>query len=144
LISIIKDEEKLKKSERRVTNLFKIVNDNSKEDAVLELKEIEKIFNEISGGDIIKDKITKIRRTLKKDNHDSNLINNLISETQEIYIVEKERRKIAKNKLLPELINFNEAIKNTIGLRLQEKLTKKQAKRVAACRSVHRDISLNF
>ena len=144
LISIINDEEKLKKSERRVTNLLKIVNDNSKEDAVLELKEIEKIFNEISGGDIIKDKITKIRRTLKKDNHDLNLINNLISETQEIYIVEKEWRKIAKNKLLPELINFNEAIKKTIGLRLQEKLTKNQAKRVAACRSVHRDISLNF
>ena len=38
----------------------------------------------------------------------------------------------------------NEIIKNNIGLRLQSKLTKEQAKFVAACNSVHKDISLNF
>ena len=37
-----------------------------------------------------------------------------------------------------------EIIKNNIGLRLQSKLTKEQAKFVAACNSVHKDISLNF
>lgn len=60
------------------------------------------------------------------------------------YIKEKEWRKIAEKNLLPKLINFDDSIKNTIGLRLQEKLTKEQAKYVAACRSVHKDISLNF
>ena len=39
---------------------------------------------------------------------------------------------------------FDDAIKDTIGLRLQERLTKKQAKIVSSCRSIHRDISLNF
>ena len=41
-------------------------------------------------------------------------------------------------------IKFDDSIKNTIGLRLQEKLSKEQAKYVAACRSTHTDISLNF
>ncbi|SVC73063.1 uncharacterized protein METZ01_LOCUS325917, partial [marine metagenome] len=43
-----------------------------------------------------------------------------------------------------QLNKFDDSIKNTIGLRLQEKLTKEQAKYVAACRSIHTDISLNF
>jgi hypothetical protein len=57
---------------------------------------------------------------------------------------EKEWREKAEKEILPQLIKFDNSIKNTIGLRLQKKLTKEQAKYVAACRSVHRDISLNF
>ena len=34
--------------------------------------------------------------------------------------------------------------RNNIGLRLQSRLTKEQAKFVASCNSIHRDISLNF
>ncbi|PPR49839.1 MAG: hypothetical protein CFH15_00862 [Alphaproteobacteria bacterium MarineAlpha5_Bin5] len=60
------------------------------------------------------------------------------------YVEDKEWRKIAEKNLLPQLINFDDSIINTIGLRLQEKLTKEQAKYVSACRSVHKDISLNF
>ena len=46
--------------------------------------------------------------------------------------------------MLPSIKSFDNSIKNTIGLRLQEKLTKEQAKYVAACKSKHKDISLNF
>ena len=35
-------------------------------------------------------------------------------------------------------------ISETIGLRLQSKLTKEQAIYVSRCNSIHRDISLNF
>jgi len=41
-------------------------------------------------------------------------------------------------------MKYNEVIKNNIGLRRQSKLTKEQAKFVARCNSVHRDVSLNF
>ena len=53
-------------------------------------------------------------------------------------------REEANKNLLPELIKYNEVIKDNIGLRLQSRLTKEQAKFVARCNSVHRDISLNF
>ena len=59
-------------------------------------------------------------------------------------MIEKEWRAKAETKLLSQLIDFDNSIKNTIGLRLQERLTKEQAKIVASCRSIHRDISLNF
>ena len=46
--------------------------------------------------------------------------------------------------LMIKINQYDDAIKDTIGLRLQERLTKKQAKIVSSCRSIHRDISLNF
>ena len=57
---------------------------------------------------------------------------------------EIEWRKRAKLDLLPQLDDFDNSIKDTIGLRLQERLTIEQAKFVSSCRSIHRDISLNF
>ena len=71
-------------------------------------------------------------------------IYSLIDEANEIFVLEKEWRAIAEKELLFQLSKFDDSIKNTIGLRLQQKLTKEQAKYVAACRASHTDISLNF
>ena len=49
--------------------------------------------------------------------------------------------KIFNPKKVKNTLSF---IKNNIGLRLQSRLTKEQAKFVARCNSIHRDISLNF
>ena len=46
--------------------------------------------------------------------------------------------------LLPGLSAYDDAIKHSIGLRVQERLTKEQARLVAECQSVHRNISLYF
>ncbi len=56
----------------------------------------------------------------------------------------KDLIKDASENLMPELEKYNLVIKNNIGLRLQSRLTKEQAKMVASCNAVHRDISLNF
>jgi len=53
-------------------------------------------------------------------------------------------RKDAAENLMPKLQEYNLVIKDNIGLRLQSRLTKEQAKFVARCNSIHRDISLNF
>ena len=66
------------------------------------------------------------------------------SETFSLFDQEVSWRGDANKNLLPELLKYNEVIKNNIGLRLQSRLTKEQAKFVARCNSVHRDISLNF
>ena len=50
----------------------------------------------------------------------------------------------SRNKSKQKLNQYDDAIKDTIGLRLQERLTKKQAKIVSSCKAIHRDISLNF
>jgi hypothetical protein len=108
------------------------------------MKSLEKIIDKIAGADLIKEKISKSRKILKKNDPDIDKVMNYLNEANDIYLNEKEWRAVAEQKLLPQLIDFDNSIKETIGLRLQEKLTKEQAKFVAACRSIHRDISLNF
>ena len=66
------------------------------------------------------------------------------TETFSLFDQEVSWRGDANKNLLPELMKYNEIIKYNIGLRLQSRLTKEQAKFVARCNSVHRDISLNF
>ena len=141
---IIKDRSKLLNLETDILMLRELVINESKNDGMNRIKSIEKILNEIAGAELIKEKLTKARRSLKKDDVDINKINTLLGEANDIYMLEKEWRAKAEKELLPQLIKFDDSIKNTIGLRLQEKLTKEQAKYVAACRSTHTDISLNF
>ena len=57
---------------------------------------------------------------------------------------EVEWRRQAAMALAPALQSYNEAIKDSIGLRLQDRLSDEQAEEVARCKAFHRDISLNF
>ena len=140
---IIVDKNKLN-IDSEILNLKDKIFNESKDDGMNRIKSIEKILNEIAGADLIKEKLSKARRILKKDDSDIDKINALLNEANKIYMFEKEWREKAEKEILPQLIKFDNSIKNTIGLRLQEKLTKEQAKYIAACRSTHRDISLNF
>ena len=50
----------------------------------------------------------------------------------------------ADNSLAAPVAEYEEAIRSTIGIRQQSRLSKDQALYVAACDADHRDISLNF
>jgi len=142
--AIIEDRDKLNNIDSKIINLKELILKESKDEGMNRIKSIEKFLNEIAGAELIKEKLSKSRRTLKKDDADINKVNSLLEEANAIYMFEKEWRAKAEKELLPQLIKFDNSIKNTIGLRLQKRLTKEQAKYVAACRSVHTDISLNF
>ena len=60
------------------------------------IKTIEKIVNEIAGAELIKEKLSKARRTLKKDNEDIDKANTQLDEANKIYVLEKECRKKAE------------------------------------------------
>jgi len=141
---IIIERDKLNNLNNEIQNLKEKIFNVSKDDGMNEIKSVEKILNEIAGAELIKEKLSKARRSLKKDGVDINEIKKLINKANEIFLLEKEWRKKAEVELLPQLVKFDNSIKTTMGLRQQEKLTKEQAKYVAACRSTHKDISLNF
>jgi len=144
LIDIINDRKKLNKIEQKIINLSELIKNSTKNEAVNTIKKIEGIIGEIAGTDFIKEKISKSRRNLKKSEGSLNEIITTLSDVKSLLVLEREWRNKAENKMLPALIKFDKEIMSTIGLRLQDKLTKKQAKKIAACRSVHNDISLNF
>ena len=72
------------------------------------------------------------------------LFNSKKLELNSIFLKGLNWRSDASKNLMPKLIEYDSALKETIGLRLQSKLTKEQAIYVSRCNSIHRDISLNF
>ena len=66
LKEIINDRDKLNNIENEISNLKELIFKESKDDGVNRIKSIEKILNEIAGAELIKEKLTNARRTLKK------------------------------------------------------------------------------
>ena len=67
-----------------------------------------------------------------------------LAEARERHAEEVAWRTRAAGELLPGLSAYDDAIRHSVGLRVQERLTREQARLVAECQSVHRDISLHF
>ena len=101
-------------------------------------------LDEISGTDELSNKLDDIISAIDSDEVDNEKIVSLNYEAQSLFNDEVNWRNKALQSLADQLEKYDLSIKNTIGLRLQSSLTKKQAKFVSSCRSVHRDISLNF
>ncbi|MFT5707754.1 MAG: TRAP-type mannitol/chloroaromatic compound transport system permease large subunit [Oceanospirillaceae bacterium] len=106
------------------------------------IKGVERQLGSIAATSAIKTKLSKARRALKKVKTDKAMTE--FNKALKLLTTEIEWRKKAATQLLPALNKYDSAIKFTIGIRLQERLTLAQAKSIASCLSVHRDISLNF
>ena len=110
-------------------------------------KDIDILFeklSEISGVDELSNKLDDIIYEIDSDEVDNEKIVSLNYEAQSLFNDEVNWRNKASQSLADKLKKYDLSIKDTIGLRLQSRLTKEQAKFVSKCRSVHRDISLNF
>jgi len=92
----------------------------------------------------VKSKLSKARRALKGNS--PNIEKSLTELDKAIVILDKEInwRLRAEKEFYPSLKQYQQAISQTIGLRMQERLTEDQAKSIASCLSEHKDISLNF
>ena len=128
----------------RFADVEQAIQDPDNNQAMDAIKAIESELGAIKGASKIKSSISKARRALKGDSPKRDKAMNLLAEAQEIYGEEMVWRQRAQSELLPALEEYNEAVKSSIGLRLQKRFTKDQAHAIASCQSVHRDISLNF
>jgi len=88
--------------------------------------------------------LTKASRALKTNNKSRQKSIKYIDDAVNLYLSELEWRSKASLELYDDLNIYNKAIKNSIGLRLQDRLPSVVANSIATCRSTHRDISLNF
>ena len=112
-------------------------------DAIEKIKEVESLLNNTAGTSEIRTTLSKSRRALKGENPNREESNKFLQQAVTQFKFETEWR-TAANGILPELNHYNNTIKSTIGIRQQPRLTKPQAKEIAACQSAHRDISLYF
>ena len=108
------------------------------------IKQASRELGAVAGSSNIKSPLTKARRALRGGSPDREKALTLVAEARDLHAREVEWRTRAARELLPDLDEYAAAIGHSIGLRVQERLTKEQAREIAACKSVHRDISLHF
>jgi len=105
---------------------------------------IERTLRAVAGTDDIRSQLSRVRRALRGSSPNRKRAQTSFDKAMKSFTTEVEWRTKAKTTILPPLNAYDDAIKGTIGVRLQPRLTSDQADDVAACLSVHRDISLNF
>ena len=108
------------------------------------IKAAERELGRVAGSSRVKSRLSKARRALRGNSPNPEKAAKFLAEARERYAEEVAWRTRAAQELLAGLSTYADAIKHTIGLRVQERLTQEQAKLVAECKSVHRDVSLHF
>jgi len=140
----IKDHEKLNELSPDVNNLKSNISNEDYENSISIIDSLFEKIGEISGTEEFANRLDDLYSLLDSEEKELNKISDSSSEVFTLYDKELKWRKDAAVNLMPELEKYNLVIKHNIGLRLQSRLTKDQAKFVAKCNSIHRDISLNF
>ena len=113
-------------------------------DLVDPLEALADQFGEIAGAGDIRSAISSARSAMRKSTPDPEAAMEAIDTAMEEYTAQMQWREPAQSSLLEDLGAYEAIMKETIGIRQQDRLTREQALSVAACRSHHRDLSLNF
>ena len=141
---MISETQSLKDKAIELEALITTIENQTAEKAREEIKLKANQLGDFTGISSAQSKLSKARRILKKNSSDiEKSIEKVNLAIQEIKSEIKWRER-AEKELLPELAVYNNAIRLTIGMRLQERLTNEQAESIASCLSVHKDISLHF
>ncbi len=144
IVMFINDNEKLKELSSEIKELKYNIDNKNYENSISVIDNLFEKLGEISGTEEFANKLDDLISVIDNDEVDEQKLSEVSSETFNLFNLEVSWRDDANKNLMPELIKYNDVIKHNIGLRLQNRLTKEQAKFVARCNSVHRDISLNF
>ena len=140
----IKDGKELEKLSNDFNKLNNNIINEDFDNALINIDILFEKLEEISGTEELANKLDDLVIAIDSEEIDKDKIFNISNETVELFNKEVSWRNKAGQSLADKLDEYDSVISQSIGLRLQARLTKEQAKFVARCKSVHRDISLNF
>ena len=138
------DVDKLKELTPEMNKLKNSLDNSDYENSVSIMDGLFDKLGEISGTEEFANNVDDLISLLDEDEKDLNKVSEKSSEVLSLFDKEISWRSDASKNLMPQLKEYDKVIKETIGLRLQSKLTKEQAIYVSRCNAIHRDISLNF
>jgi len=144
LQKLINSADALSAQSENLENLRQVIENDEPKQAMKTIKSIASKLGSVAGASAIKSKLNKARRALKGKKLDRAKSLQELEKGLALFATEVEWRRKAATDLLSGLKAYNQSIIGTIGLRQQERLTVDQAKIIATCLSVHKDISLSF
>ncbi len=141
---IASQAEALGALEGQLRGLFAVVADDRPDEAIETIKSVERALGAVAGVNSIRSKLSRTRRALKGDTPDREKAAAELGQALELYTSEVAWRRQAQAQLAAGLEEYDNAIKDTIGARSQERVSSEQAGAMVGCLSLHRDISLSF
>jgi len=144
LISVISSTDRLAGLGPELKQLGSKIEGLKSKEASKVIGATSRLLNSIEGTGAIRKQLSRARKALRGKKANFEKAQKSLLKAVKIYQEDLQWRQRAKAELLPGLQEYDVAIRNTIGLRLQPRLPKEQALFVAECNSVPRDISLNF
>ncbi len=98
----------------------------------------------MTGAEKVRSGLGKVRRALRRKKPDISKALKEFDRAQKEYIKQLEWRAKAQGEFAASVSTYEVALRGTIGMRQQQRMTREQGLSVASCQSDHRDISLNF
>jgi tripartite ATP-independent transporter DctM subunit len=108
------------------------------------VNELSRKFRSVAGADDVKKALSKARRELKSKKPKLEKALKEYDKAIAAYNAQVAWRAEGAQTIQAGLTQYLDAIRGTLGARLQPKLNREQALYLAACSASHRDISLNF
>ncbi len=142
VLDILNANEEFAALEGKLADLRAVIETQEVEPAMDTIKALEREFSAVAGASDVKKWLGKARRALKKGDREKAL--GEYEKAVQVYREQKAWRAEAAGQLVPELTAYLDTIRDTLGMRVQQRFTREQALFMARCNADHRDISLNF
>ena len=128
----------------KLTPLQPLIESGDPARAQTALRQVERELRAVAGTSAIRSRLANARRNMRPTRLRRDRALKALGEALNRFDGEMAWRTAAATRLAGPLAEYDAAIAQTIGLRLQPRLNSDQAADVAACLANHRDISLNF
>ena len=144
LVRVLESTEQLKALDAGFNTLAEQLEAKEGKAGLETVTELHKAVGSIAGADKVKDRLNKVRRQLRKKKPRIKRAVKEFNKALREYKSQLAWREKAAGSVLPGLKTYLDATRDTIGIRMQQKMNREQSLYVAGCTADHRDISLNF
>jgi tripartite ATP-independent transporter DctM subunit len=143
-VAMLDGADKLVALEDRMKGLEAAVSGVDTKAVGAQIAKVSSAIGKVDGTAAIKSQLKKLRRAVRAKTPNPEKTKAELAKAMTAYRDDVAWRSRAAKELAPGLKAYEEQIRGTIGLRLQQRLPKDQALEIASCNSGHRDISLSF
>jgi tripartite ATP-independent transporter DctM subunit len=146
LLSAMRSADAIAALETDIRSLEAVITGSMTVDAKMEaIQNVERSLSEnVYDSNDIRSPLSKVRRSLDRSPDKIDAAMEEYTQALDAFETELAWRTAAKTALLPEVEAYEAAIRDTIGLRMQDRMPRDIALDVAVCKSHHKDISLYF
>ena len=141
---MLSESKKLEGLETQIQSLIQVISDQNSDEAMEAIKTVESEVDQLTETHRIKSKLSKARRALRGNSPEPDKAIVKVEEALDQLKSEILWHNRGAEELSIELNSFDNAIAKTIGMRMQERLSREQAESIASCLAVHKDLSLHF